>query len=839
MRSFLGIDIGGTKIAAGIVTETGHVLTTRHCPTPLTGGQDILNAALALARELVAEADQPVDAVGIGTGGQVDCTRGVILSASALLPGWTGTPVKAAFEAALGLPATVDNDVNALAVGETRFGAGQGAASVLYLAVGTGIGGALVLGGVVQHGAHWSGGEAGSLLLTIEPGARRARSGEVGTWEAYASGPGLVQTWHEITGNTDEAVTGQAVAEEARRNPAGLAARAVAQTGEYLGFGLVTLVNVLDPELIVIGGGLASLGDLLLAPARTLLRSRALPGPAICPVVLAALGPDASLIGAASLAMVPALPSVSAPAPRRVPLPRNAGEEAIPLTIALVPLDERPVNTRYPEMLGAIGGAHVLMPPPEMRGLLRQPAPVDTVGPWLRNAARTAHAAIVSCEFLGCGNLIASRISRDSAAQVLARLAMLPEINECCPVHAFSLITRVANSDDCVEEPEYWAEWGTKFYRYAQLTHQAERGGDTNSEELARLEEILPAPLKADWLIRRLRNHAVSLTLLDMAARGQVTSLRLTSDDTSPDGFPSRERDWLRGWLPLVGPQLASRVMMHPGADEVGSALLAKVLLEKAARVPRVWPIYSMAGDDALVAPYEDRPVRETVAGQIAACGCVLAHSAETADIILGVATPSPRRTDFRPEFLDGDRPERTEAYRSFLAALADWQGLGVPVALADVAYPNGSDPLLSEWLLAEQSPLSPGQLCAYGAWNTAGNTIGVVVAQAACSLLIGESESQAQAQRVFLTHRFLEDWGYQLGVRREARAEAARLWGRQEPAPGEEAEQRTLCAFIEQRLTVLLGELQARGIGTGLTLTDGSVRLPWGRTFEVDFTLK
>ena len=509
-----------------------------------------------------------------------------------------------------------------------------------------------------------------------------------------------------------------------------------------------------------------------------------------------------------------------------------------PLTIALVPLDERPVNTRYPEMLAAIGGATLLLPPPEIRGLGRRPAPVEAVGRWLREAAQTASAAIVSCEFLGCGNLIASRISQSSAAEVLSRLNLLPEINTHCPVHAFSLITRVPNSDDCVEEPTYWAEWGTTFYRYAQLTHQAEQGELADGEELTRVESILPVDLKADWLTRRLRNHTVSLGLLDLAARGQVTSLRLTSDDTSPHGFPSRERDWLQSWQRLIGPALTTRVMMHPGADEVGSALLAKVLLESEGKLPRVWPLYSMPGDQALVAPYEDRPVRETVEGQIAACGCILASSAETADILLGVATPSPRRTDYRPEFLESDRAECTGAYRRFLADLAEWSRRGLPVALADVAYPNGSDPLLSELLLSGECPLSPGQLCAYGAWNTAGNTLGVVIAQAACTLLIGENPDRAHAQRVFLAHRFLEDWGYQLQVRREARAEATRLWGRPEPAAGDEAELAMLCAFIEKRLSVLLAELQRQGIGIGLTLTLGSVRLPWERTFEVDFSL-
>ena len=510
-----------------------------------------------------------------------------------------------------------------------------------------------------------------------------------------------------------------------------------------------------------------------------------------------------------------------------------------PLTIALVPLDERPVNTRYPQMLGAIGGANVLLPPPEIRGLQRVPADLNAVAAWLQEAASEADAAIVSADYLGFGNLINARISQDSAARILARLDLLADLNPACPVHAFSLITRVSNADDAVEEPEYWAQWGTKFYRYARLMHQAERGELEDGEELTRLEAALPSDLKADWLTRRLRNHTVNLGLLDMAARGQIASLRLTSDDTSPLGFPSRERDWLRGWPRLIGPVLTDRVLMHPGADEVGSALLSKLLMERAGKTPRVGIVYSHPGDDALVAPYEDRPVRETVEGQIRACGCTVAAGLDGCDFLLGVATPTPRRTDYRPEYDPEDRQERTAIYHAFLAELAEWQAHGFPVALADVAYPNGSDPLLTELLLAQGSPFAPGRLAAYGAWNTAGNTLGVVVAQAACALLIGNDTDRAQAQRVFLAHRFLEDWGYQTVTRREARAESERLWGRHDPDPDDPAQQSALSTFIEGRLAAHLSYLQARGIGVDLRLKPGSTRLPWRRTFEVDVRLE
>jgi glucokinase len=298
---YLGLDIGGTKIAGALVTPEGHVLSRMTRPTHAqAGGARVLAVAREMARELLVP---EVRGIGIGTGGQVDAAQGIIVSATDLLPGWAGTAVKAAFEEDFGLPSAVDNDVNALAVGEARFGTARGKNTVVLLALGTGIGGALLLQGRLHHGAHWAGGEFGHLLLTLADDARRDGGGHQVTLEAYASGPGLAQTWRELAGPEEEPLTpGKSILSR----PFG--PEAVAQTGEYLGYGLVSLANVLDPDLIVIGGGLAALGDPLLAPARRVLRARALPGPAQCPVVSAALGADASVIGAAALAMPPQEP---------------------------------------------------------------------------------------------------------------------------------------------------------------------------------------------------------------------------------------------------------------------------------------------------------------------------------------------------------------------------------------------------------------------------------------------------------------------------------------------------------------------------------------------------
>jgi hypothetical protein len=278
--------------------------------------------------------------------------------------------------------------------------------------------------------------------------------------------------------------------------------------------------------------------------------------------------------------------------------------------------------------------------------------------------------------------------------------------------------------------------------------------------------------------------------------------------------------------------------MIHPGADEVGSALVARMICEQRNVRPRIAPVYAVPGGEEITAPYEDRAVRLTVEGQIRACGGELTFNAEEADIVLGVLTPSPRRTEFRDDFAASERGEREGYYRTLFQTLADHQRSGRTVAIGDVAYPNGADPLAVELLLDPASPLTPSTLAAFGAWNTAGNTLGVVVAQAVCSLFIGNDPARAKAQAVFLAHRFLEDWGYQTVVRRDARAASLAQFGTRDPNPENPDEVAAVAAVTEAGLNRTLAMLQERGIGTGLQLSPGSVRFPWRRTFEVDFDL-
>jgi glucokinase len=298
----IGVDVGGTKIAAGLVGANGHIHEQLTLPTPAVGGApailDAIRRAVEALRGGIAETDT-VTAVGIGTGGVVDHGRGVIVSATGLLAGWAGTRVAAELRDRLGLSICVDNDVNALALGEHHFGAGRGYADVLYVAVGTGIGGGLVLGGRLRRGAHHTAGELGHLPV---PGAehRLCSCGSRGHIEAVASGPAITAAYQRRIADPQVSDL-RAVASQAGSGDVH-AIETIGEAAEALGRVLAGLANTIDPEAVVLGGGVAQLGPVLWTPLKAGFRADALAPTAQIPLLSARLGPQAAIAGAANLA---------------------------------------------------------------------------------------------------------------------------------------------------------------------------------------------------------------------------------------------------------------------------------------------------------------------------------------------------------------------------------------------------------------------------------------------------------------------------------------------------------------------------------------------------------
>jgi glucokinase len=309
----IGIDVGGTKINAFRVRRDGSIEERANRPTP-EAPEAIVEEMIDLASEM---RDEGVVAVGIGAAGLVDTDAGVMRFAPNLP--WREMAIREPVREALALPVLLENDANAAAYAEWRFGAGRGVRHLLLVAVGTGIGGGIVTGGRLLRGAHGFAAEIGHFI--VEPGGPRCGCGNLGCWEQVASGRAIDRLGREaahgpggsllreLAGGDPDAVSGEEVTEAARRGDAA-AVGILREVGRRLGEGMAGFANALDPEVVVVGGGAIAAGESLLGPAREAF-TEALEGashrPQI-PIVAASLGNDAGAIGAAVLALEELVP---------------------------------------------------------------------------------------------------------------------------------------------------------------------------------------------------------------------------------------------------------------------------------------------------------------------------------------------------------------------------------------------------------------------------------------------------------------------------------------------------------------------------------------------------
>jgi len=307
----IGLDIGGTKISGGVIGSDGTILAKGRRDTPALDPAAIIHEAASLTRELSAE--YKIDAVGVACAAFIDRAGSTVYFSPNLA--WRDEPLQQRLQAALGLPVIIENDANAAAWGEFRFGAAAEAGNMVMVTVGTGIGGGIVVDGVLMHGAFGVAAELGHMRVV--PGGVRCGCGNRGCWEMYASGTALVREARdlvisgsplaarlvELCGGDPAALSGPDVTRAAvEGDPA--AVELLGDLGVWIGEGVASVAAILDPELIVLGGGVSEAGSLLIDPALAAFR-RQLTGRGHRPearFALAKLGNDAGMIGAADLA---------------------------------------------------------------------------------------------------------------------------------------------------------------------------------------------------------------------------------------------------------------------------------------------------------------------------------------------------------------------------------------------------------------------------------------------------------------------------------------------------------------------------------------------------------
>jgi len=314
-RFIVGIDLGGTNIAAGVMPVDGtREIAMRMVPTRAEeGAQAVMDRIAALIEDVIAQTQSETGAergdflgVGIGSPGPLDRARGVVIVTPNL--GWRDFPLRDEVSNRVNLPATLDNDANCATLGEWWCGAAKGGRNVVGLTIGTGIGGGLILDGKLYHGSSDAAGEIGHT--TIDSTGRRCKCGNYGCLEAYTSGPAIADRAREsLEGDADSImlslvdgdvtrITAQTVFEASKRGDRA-ALEVVRDTAHFLGVGISNLINIFNPDIFVIAGGVTQAGGLLFDPLRAEVRRRAFkPAVEACRIVAGALPLSAGVVGA-------------------------------------------------------------------------------------------------------------------------------------------------------------------------------------------------------------------------------------------------------------------------------------------------------------------------------------------------------------------------------------------------------------------------------------------------------------------------------------------------------------------------------------------------------------
>jgi hypothetical protein len=549
-------------------------------------------------------------------------------------------------------------------------------------------------------------------------------------------------------------------------------------------------------------------------------------------------------------------------------------------TVAIVPLDDRSVNYECLQILGEAAGFQVLLPPKEWLGTPWRVGKADQIGAWIEETASRADALVVAIDTLGYGGLVNSRRSADSLPVVMQRLDVLRRIKSVRPglsVLAFSVLMRINRGSDAEEEKAYWSIYGTQLFRLSVLEDRMTMAVATEAErqESTVLRPSIPAHILEDYLAGRARNHAVNRQMIEWTAESIFDYLIVPQDDTVAYGWNIAESRRLRHHVLKLG--LAQRVSIYPGTDETAMLLLARYAAQRAGFRPRVFLRYSGSGADQVITAYEDRPMTEMVKAHLGPLGGIVVPSPDDAELLLYINAPAEEQGDGPDQYVLGlgeaelaqlreenrewvlehrRQPHVAGTLREmhtvrrdlpeFVRSLADSMQQGHDCAVVDVAFVNAGDVALGH-LLFDLENLS--QLAGYGGWNTAGNTLGCVLAQAVirCVLRRHASPQSLAAHVRFLFLRLLEDSSYMGRLRTQIMVDELPQLGLSPTMSSAGAKYPAVLAIVEERLQqVAAGLARQRFVGQsiaggGSRITVGAVNirevsLPWQRLFDLTF---
>lgn len=494
------------------------------------------------------------------------------------------------------------------------------------------------------------------------------------------------------------------------------------------------------------------------------------------------------------------------------------------MKLLLLPLDDRPVTYVYPQMVAQAAGIETIAPPRKLMGSLTQPADPAKLMEWLEQAsASKPDTLILALDSLLYGGLIPSRRAPITLPEVLKRVdglkAWYKRSDKKPSISCQASIMRISDNYDNTEEKEYWAKYGREIYAWSQEMHKLTKNREGDRTHLRTLEMRVPAEIRQDYMDTRFRNFQALKKCLELVRDKQIERITLSLDDSGEYGLNLVEKQMLEKSAQDMN--ITDRISVYAGADEVLCSLIARHLTAKAG-APKIALVYSNDTMGEIFSRYEGQTIARTIESHFKACGVQVTGTYNTttvataidADFAFLVHLPDSRQGD---HVLIPGLPNLTnvETERSVENSIRFLEASHIPVAIADVAYANGSDPGLIEKMLSKPGLLK--KLWGYGGWNTTGNATGSTLALAIAHWYGKKNNANVELplQRCLFV-RLADDWGYQTQVR-------PKLQG---ALPGNE-------------LAAMLAPYVLR-IGKCLEFTPGSisVKQPWNRTFEIEVSL-
>ncbi len=522
----------------------------------------------------------------------------------------------------------------------------------------------------------------------------------------------------------------------------------------------------------------------------------------------------------------------------------SSGSGPASTRIALVPLDDRPVSLLDPVRLGAIANTEVVTPPRVILGRYLKTGDGDAVARWLDALdVSTLDGVVVATDMLAYGGLIGSRIPRVLEADARRRLEAIGRLKgrrADLRVYAFSTIMRLAPTSDGGNEP-----WREKVARWAEISPGA--GSDPAvATEVASIESSLPAGMLNRYRAARARNLAINLSLIDLAAKGTVDYLVFGQDDAKPFGVHVADRDAIVKAIATAG--VGARAAVQPGADELAVLLLTRALVTRAGFQPRVHVTFSSDATRDAVMPFEDRPLRQTVAAGLATSGATMA--------------PSPSQAALRL-FVYASRHESADLADAFAGDVAKAVAAGARVAVADIDTKGDVQGSALAFTEALRTRKVLPRLAGYASWNPAGNTLGLSLSQGLLFALGAErvaaqgpdqARAVATAQIRALVYRIAHDFLYQGVVRGQAIDDFVKPRGLNPMRLDESGKARVekyLVGELQPLVDSLLSDFGSepwrlpatagRRSTTALSVKDlerFDVLLPWSRMFEAELVV-